>query len=450
MNPVANMGIRIGQLRRERGLTQEKLAGMLGVSPQAVSKWETGLGCPDITLLPEIARVLDTSLNALFGVEEPEAAVTPVTAQEAAVPVEVMSKTFPGTKDGLTLAAVWGNVACYASRAPKKVAGPLVYFEDDSVAELQNAAITNNGGQEIRLVYSDDEDVCEDISGDEHSWSAGGIHSLEIKLGSNADCTIEKGADGKCTVDASGSEAFMKNLEVQFIRGTLYVTAKPYQNTRHLFGLVREREDNSITIRTGFGQGKNCKLNISGSGSISCDPDFVTSDVSVAGSGDMELQGAGELKASIAGSGDLCFHSARDAELSIAGSGDVSGKWVAGGLECSIAGSGDIEIGEAVVERLTVGVAGSGDVEFGRLEANDTTVNITGSGEVSLGQGDGGNLELQVGGSGVFCGEHSTFRDARIRLDGSSEATLGRITGRSEERVAKSAHLRILRRGNPA
>ena len=43
MNPVEKMGIRIGQLRRERGLTQEKLAGQLGISPQAVSKWENGV-----------------------------------------------------------------------------------------------------------------------------------------------------------------------------------------------------------------------------------------------------------------------------------------------------------------------------------------------------------------------------------------------------------------------
>ena len=454
MNPVEKMGIRIGQLRRERGLTQEKLAGQLGISPQAVSKWENGLGCPDISLLPEIARVLDTSLNELFGMEATDSPVTPAPAQEAVIPVEEMKHPFPGSKDGLTLVGVWGNVACYASTAAEKVEGPQVLFHDGSAADLANAVVTNNGGQEIRLLYRDDgdvyADVCGDIPGDEPCWSAEGIHSLEVNLGCHADCTIEKGIDGRCTVEAGGSPEFMKNLDVRFKQGTLIVTARNTRDERHLFGRFGRREDNSITIYAGFEQGKSCALSISGSGSIDCWPDFMTSKVSIAGSGDMELQGAGELRAGISGSGDITFHSARDVELSIAGSGDVSGQLVAGGVKCGIAGSGDINIGEAVVDLLEVDIAGSGDVSFERMEANTTIVHIMGSGDVSLGHGVGGDLELGINGSGEFCGEHCTFGDASIRLDGGSEATIGRITGRSEERVAKTAHLHVLHRGKQA
>jgi len=45
----------IAALRRERGLTQRQVAEQLRVSVQAVSKWERGLGCPDVSLLPELA-----------------------------------------------------------------------------------------------------------------------------------------------------------------------------------------------------------------------------------------------------------------------------------------------------------------------------------------------------------------------------------------------------------
>ena len=50
-------------------MTQEALGNMLGISPQAVSKWETGTTLPDILLMPIIAEALDTDLNALFGID---------------------------------------------------------------------------------------------------------------------------------------------------------------------------------------------------------------------------------------------------------------------------------------------------------------------------------------------------------------------------------------------
>ena len=61
------IGTTIAALRREKGLTQDALAAQLGVSAQAVSKWENGLSCPDILMLPEIAEYFGVSVDALFG-----------------------------------------------------------------------------------------------------------------------------------------------------------------------------------------------------------------------------------------------------------------------------------------------------------------------------------------------------------------------------------------------
>lgn len=57
-------------LRRESGKTQEQLADRLRVSPQAVSKWENGHSLPETALLPEIARLLDISIDALFSAHD--------------------------------------------------------------------------------------------------------------------------------------------------------------------------------------------------------------------------------------------------------------------------------------------------------------------------------------------------------------------------------------------
>ena len=58
----------IAALRKERGLTQEQLGNLVGVSAQAVSKWEKG-GTPDVELLPILSRQLGVTIDALFGME---------------------------------------------------------------------------------------------------------------------------------------------------------------------------------------------------------------------------------------------------------------------------------------------------------------------------------------------------------------------------------------------
>lgn len=62
---------KIAELRKTSGLTQEALAAKLGVSYQAVSKWENGLSCPDVLLLPKIADIFGISIDSLFGIDKP-------------------------------------------------------------------------------------------------------------------------------------------------------------------------------------------------------------------------------------------------------------------------------------------------------------------------------------------------------------------------------------------
>ena len=62
----SRMGENIAALRRAAGLTQELLADRLGVTSQAVSKWESGQSYPDITILPQLALVLNCSVADFF------------------------------------------------------------------------------------------------------------------------------------------------------------------------------------------------------------------------------------------------------------------------------------------------------------------------------------------------------------------------------------------------
>ena len=65
---MKTLGERIADLRRERGITQENLAGIIGVSAQAISKWENNATMPDIMLLPIIADTLGVTIDELFGI----------------------------------------------------------------------------------------------------------------------------------------------------------------------------------------------------------------------------------------------------------------------------------------------------------------------------------------------------------------------------------------------
>lgn len=109
------MGEKIKNLRKRKGISQENLAQMLGVSFQAVSKWETGATMPDISLIPSIAAFFDVSTDELFGynVLENERKVWEICREAAPIrysdPTRAESllreglKQFPGNENLLTV-----------------------------------------------------------------------------------------------------------------------------------------------------------------------------------------------------------------------------------------------------------------------------------------------------------------------------------------------------------
>lgn len=64
------IGSKIKKLRRDKELTQEEVASHLGISFQAISKWERNDGYPDITILPALANYFEVTVDELLGMDE--------------------------------------------------------------------------------------------------------------------------------------------------------------------------------------------------------------------------------------------------------------------------------------------------------------------------------------------------------------------------------------------
>ena len=79
---METLGKRIAALRREKNFKQDDVAQALSVSPQAVSKWENDQTCPDISLLPQLAKLLGVSVDELLEGKKEVAPVVTMVPEE--------------------------------------------------------------------------------------------------------------------------------------------------------------------------------------------------------------------------------------------------------------------------------------------------------------------------------------------------------------------------------
>lgn len=94
------IGKRIALLRKEKGLTQEELASHMGVSPQAVSKWENDQTCPDISALPRLAKLLGVTVDELLEGKAELPAVRVLPPAERKDPKDMLLRIIVDSSDG--------------------------------------------------------------------------------------------------------------------------------------------------------------------------------------------------------------------------------------------------------------------------------------------------------------------------------------------------------------
>ncbi len=188
MNDI--LGSNIMRLRKENDLTQEQLANGLGITYQAVSKWETGVSSPDIDLLPLLADVFEVSIDELFGRTGSADAPSPAAEEgkRESAPAGIVELPWPDDPDML-------HVVLFAGH--KLIAGE----ETEAHLDTRRRIEFQYEGPALNI-WSDFSVNCGDVQG---SVNAGGdVDCGDVKGGVDAQGNVNCDAVGR-GVNAGGS-----------------------------------------------------------------------------------------------------------------------------------------------------------------------------------------------------------------------------------------------------
>ena len=180
MNEI--LGSNIMRLRKENDLTQEQLANGLGITYQAVSKWETGVSSPDISMLPLLADVFEVSVDELFGRAGPARSPSPAAEERKRESAPAGGVVLPWPDDEEML-----HVVLFAGH--KLIAGE----DTDAHLDTRRQIEFQYEGPALNI-WSDFSVQCGDVKG-------------SVNAGGNVDCGDVKGgveAQGNVNCDAVG------------------------------------------------------------------------------------------------------------------------------------------------------------------------------------------------------------------------------------------------------
>ena len=151
----------IAELRKEKNMTQKELADKLHVTDSAISKWERGVGCPDISLLDSLGKVLDVSINEILAGERIEKITKNKSDRIFKYSIEYFQKKYFHKKIKLLLLVMstvvfiivlFGIMDCYRASNEKK---PIFsYFKADVINFDSNGKSTEMGYIHYGVGYS--------------------------------------------------------------------------------------------------------------------------------------------------------------------------------------------------------------------------------------------------------------------------------------------------------
>lgn len=409
MIDMNKFGKLIADKRKKAGLTQDTFAAKLGITPQAVSKWENGLTYPDVTLFPEIAQILDIPISSLFG-EEPK--------NEQKKNKETK---FDATYRSMPLVFQTDRAACYAEKTVMKIDhGSLtVFFTDGSYADLAKYIIKNCGAGDIYIKRAENreyEGEIDESSPNEINTQLKKFDSIKISVSCSCDVYINKSE--MPNIFAKGSKRFISCLKYEVRGKELWIEVKPPNNTS-------VGGKNRIDLCVDFCRGKDLFVVINGSGLCKSVPPFENASITINGSGDVALSDVVELKATVNGSGDMEVQNVTNSAF------------------LTVNGSGDMDIGSA--KNVKMSVNGAGDLKVGKA-SGELYIKVMGAADVSA-AGNVDKLYCKISGSADIKCSELTVGEAEIYADNAASIHIGHIVISSIEKLGMMSELKVDKRG---
>ena len=471
------MGVRIGELRKARGMTQQALAEALGISGQAVSKWESGLGYPDITLLPAIAETLGVSIEVLFG-KEPDYPIVPVPAepqtdsapQEETVPPAEAERAASGTGPSAE--------AFSAESIDAALEATLLEAEEAmrSVREREKDAARFGTDTQTEEAEAGEADARTDRGDALHEEDAPFDVRIEATLQAVQEALQSIPDDALRSIPNTVKSAL--NEARQAVRSAKAEAEQAAGGNQSASGAAAGTQDEpnyifgagesvpgirSLYVKTQGGADINiyksedgvCRWEAAGSQEFA-DKVSVTADgdrlqvitptraemaaqakrwnlFGIPFSAGMKVRqtnrvdiwlGAAEgesIELNVLGTGDIhCQPSFTSARLTIQGSGDIDCSG-AENLTASIAGSGDINFDRA--DSADLRIAGSGDINAREI-TQSLKAAIAGHGDINVRQGCLKSLNASIAGSGDLKLDQIEADEVKIKVLGSGDVVI--------------------------
>lgn len=408
MLSMKEFGELIAKKRKELGYTQEALANKLEITPQAISKWENGIGYPDISLFPALADVFGMSIDELFGRENAVLQGEVIEDAEAPETSETKEKSSDNDSDKLTID---------------------LSFLKNIGKDFADSFKGINWADKFKGINRDDSN--HEMSAE--NMQCEGFTSIYARLCNACNAKIIK--SDRCEVKAWGTKKFIDSLSIDAADGKLSVIMQSYN--------AHNENDNNIEIYVDFDRGEMLDLTTSGAVDLEIEPDFDVASISVSGAGDIVANDFGQISAVLSGAADMQIKNACDAKITASGAADIEIGCVTGSFEARMSGAGDLDAES--IHNGYIQISGAGDADIGEVSGSLTVI-LSGSSDTTV-SGSVEKLNVALSGSSTFDGKKLTAVDAELSANGPSEIIIGRVIGNTKEKIDRVSELRIYQRG---